>query len=101
VRRVSDRHILIVDRDNRHLYETATSIRPYIAPARRQARGRMGARLRLKAGTDLSGYRPELQRIFRAMQRYGLIVADNGSEKTPGVGLHHLQPCRYLSPRDR
>ena len=40
----------------------------------------MGARLRLKASKDLSGYRPEIQRIFRAMQRYGLIVADNGSD---------------------
>jgi hypothetical protein len=40
----------------------------------------MGARLRLKAGRDLSGFTPEMQRIFRAMQRYGLIVADNGSD---------------------
>ena len=27
-----------------------------------------------------SGFTPEVQRIFRAMQRYGLIVADNGSD---------------------
>jgi len=40
----------------------------------------MGARLRLKASKDLSAYRPEIQRIFHAMQRYGLIVADNGSD---------------------
>ena len=40
----------------------------------------MGARLRLKASKSLSGYTPEVQRIFRAMQRYGLIVADNGSD---------------------
>ena len=40
----------------------------------------MGARLRLKASKDLSVYRPELQRIFRAMQRHGLIVAGNGSD---------------------
>jgi hypothetical protein len=40
----------------------------------------MGGRLRLKASKDLSGYPPEIQRIFRAMQRYGLIVADNGSD---------------------
>jgi hypothetical protein len=40
----------------------------------------MGARLRLKAGRDLSGFTPEVQRIFRAMKRYGLIVADNGSD---------------------
>jgi len=40
----------------------------------------MGGRLRLKATKDLSGYTPEIQRIFRAMQRFGLIVADNGSD---------------------
>jgi hypothetical protein len=40
----------------------------------------MGARLRLKASRDLSGFAPEVQKIFRAMKRYGLIVADNGSD---------------------
>jgi hypothetical protein len=40
----------------------------------------MGARLRLKAAKDISGFTPEVQRIFRAMKRYGLIVADNGSD---------------------
>jgi hypothetical protein len=40
----------------------------------------MGARLRLKASRDISTFTPEVQRIFRAMKRYGLIVADNGSD---------------------
>lgn len=40
----------------------------------------MGARLRLKASKDISGFPAEIQRIFRAMKRYGLIVADNGSD---------------------
>jgi hypothetical protein len=40
----------------------------------------MGARLRLKASKSLSGYTPEVQRIFQAMKTYGLIVADNGSD---------------------
>ncbi|MGH9441228.1 MAG: hypothetical protein ACRD16_03025 [Thermoanaerobaculia bacterium] len=40
----------------------------------------MGARLRLKAGKDISGFAPEMQKIFRATKRYGLIVADNGSD---------------------
>jgi hypothetical protein len=40
----------------------------------------MGARLRLKAGFDISGFPPEVQKIFRAMKKYGLIVADNGSD---------------------
>jgi hypothetical protein len=40
----------------------------------------LGARLRLKASTSLSGYPPEVQRIFQAMKTYGLIVTDNGSD---------------------
>ncbi len=39
----------------------------------------MGARLRLKANVDISSHPPEIQKIFRAMKKYGLIVADNGS----------------------
>ena len=40
----------------------------------------LGARLRLKAGKDISTFPADVQRIFRAMKRYGLIVADNGSD---------------------
>lgn len=40
----------------------------------------MGMRLRLKASVDLSEFSPPLQRIFRAMKTYGLIVADNGTD---------------------
>jgi hypothetical protein len=40
----------------------------------------MGARLRLKASKDISGFDPWLQKIFRAMKTYGLIVADNGTD---------------------
>jgi hypothetical protein len=40
----------------------------------------MGTRLRLKASKNISGYTPEVQRIFQAMKTYGLIVADNGSD---------------------
>lgn len=44
----------------------------------------MGARLRLRADKDLSAFPPEAQKIFRAMKRYGLIVADNGSDMYVG-----------------
>lgn len=40
----------------------------------------MGARLRLKSSVDLSHFPADVQRIFRAMQTYGLVVADNGSD---------------------
>ena len=148
LRSSSDRHLLIVDRDNRLLYElynvfydgsqwhagsgaffdlNANGRRPdgwtsadaaglailpglvrydevfgsseiqhafrvtvratngYVYPASHRAGSTtgalpMGARLRLKASKDLSPFTPEVQKIFRAMKRYGLIVADNGSD---------------------
>ncbi len=39
----------------------------------------MGARFRLKASVDISGFRPGTQAVLRAMKTYGLIVADNGA----------------------
>ncbi|HEY6549514.1 MAG TPA: Calx-beta domain-containing protein, partial [Vicinamibacteria bacterium] len=142
-----DRHMLLVDRDNRHLYElfalrwtgtrweagsgaffdlTKNDRRPdtwtsadaaglavlpglvrydevygpdeikhalrvtvpatngYVYPASHRAGDTagappMGTRLRLKAGKDISGHPAPLQKIFRAMKKHGLIVADNGS----------------------
>jgi hypothetical protein len=148
LRSSSDRHLLIVDRDRRYLYElynvffdgaqwhagsgaffdmntnnrrpdgwtsadaaglailpglvrydeafgateinhafrvTVRSTNGYVYPASHRAGSTtgalpMGARLRLKASTNISGFRPEIQKIFRAMMKYGLIVADNGSD---------------------
>ena len=64
---------------------TVRSTNGYVYPASHRAGSTsgalpMGARLRLKAGRDLSTFTPEVQKIFRAMKRYGLIVADNGSD---------------------
>jgi len=64
---------------------TVRSTNGYVYPASHRAGATngalpMGARLRLKASVHLATFRPEIQRIFRAMQRYGLIVADNGSD---------------------
>ncbi len=39
----------------------------------------MGLRVRLKASCDISGLPPQARVIARAMQTYGLILADNGS----------------------
>lgn len=39
----------------------------------------MGLRLRLKASFSLAGYHGEALVVLRALERYGLIVADNGS----------------------
>jgi hypothetical protein len=40
----------------------------------------MGARFRLKASFNISGYSPRMQVILLAMKQYGIIVADNGSD---------------------
>ena len=70
----------------RHAFRvTSRATNGYVWPASHRAGSTagappLGARLRLKTTKDISGYTPELQRIFRAMQRYGLIVADNGSD---------------------
>ncbi|HEV2369746.1 MAG TPA: hypothetical protein VGR90_07710 [Acidimicrobiales bacterium] len=60
--------------------------RSYVWPARHQAGAAsdptlppMGARFRLKASYDISGYSAAAQVVLRAMQHYGLILADNGS----------------------
>jgi hypothetical protein len=64
---------------------TVRATNGYVYPASHRAGNTvgalpMGARLRMKANRDISGFSPELQKIFRAMKRYGLIVADNGSD---------------------
>jgi len=64
---------------------TVRATNGYVYPASHRAGSTagalpMGARLRLKAGKDISGFTPEVQKIFRAMKKHGLIVADNGSD---------------------
>ncbi len=64
---------------------TVRATRGFVYPASHNAGSTvgalpMGARLRLKASKNISGFTPEMQKIFRAMKTYGLIVADNGSD---------------------
>jgi hypothetical protein len=39
----------------------------------------MGMRVRLKAGFDISTFSPHVQVILKALKKYGMFVADNGS----------------------
>lgn len=39
----------------------------------------MGARFRLKASVDISGFSPRNQVVLRALKKYGAFLADNGS----------------------
>lgn len=64
---------------------TVRATNGYVFPASHEAGGTsgalpMGARLRLKASKDLSPYPAYIQNMFRAMQTYGLIVTDNGTD---------------------
>ncbi len=81
--------------------------RAYIYPARHFASGSndqtlppMGLRVRLKSSVDISRFDPQAQVILRALQVYGMILADNGSPwyvtGAPNAGwddddLHQLQ----------
>jgi hypothetical protein len=60
--------------------------REFIWPARHQASSLtgnqyppMGARFRLKADYNISGFSAPVQVILRAMKKYGILLADNGS----------------------
>lgn len=48
----------------------------------------MGQRFRLKAGYDISGFSPPIQAILRAMKKYGIVLADTGSNLFI-TGEHH------------
>lgn len=64
---------------------TAAQTAGFVWPARHQTADSqpglppLGARFRLKAGFDLSPYPPILQALLRAMQTYGIVLADNGA----------------------
>jgi len=63
------------------------SRRAYVYPARHFASRltdenlpRMGERLRLRKGFDISGFSAEVQAILKGLKRYGMYVADNGQD---------------------
>lgn len=67
-------------------FTTDVTDRRYVWPARHQAGSvnnrsypPMGARFRLKASFDLAQFSPRTRVVLRAMQHYGLVLADNGS----------------------
>jgi hypothetical protein len=67
-------------------FTVAQTRRAYVSPARHFASSDtsanllpMGARLRLKASYDISAFPPPAQIILKALKKYGMLVADNGS----------------------
>ncbi len=60
--------------------------RAYVYPARHYASSSnepslppMGLRVRLKASVNVSSFPPQARVVLRALERYGMILADNGS----------------------
>jgi hypothetical protein len=85
----------------------------FVWPARHEASDRsdpslprMGERLRLRQSVDISRFPRQARRIARAMQTYGLIVADNGSDwyvtgvPSPRWSNDQLHALDVLSGRD-
>src|SRR3954452_5592083 len=88
-------------------FTTEVTRNAYISPARHFAsdsssasRPPMGLRVRLKATVDVSRFGPQSRVLLVALQRYGMILADNGSPwyvtGAPAAGwddddLHQLQ----------
>lgn len=70
---------------NHALRFTAEETAGYIWPARHLTSDAqdgippMGARFRLKAEYDITGFPPEMQIVLQAMKTYGIVLADNGS----------------------
>ena len=67
-------------------FTAPTTCAGYAYPARHQAgsgscasRPPMGLRVRLKASVDISAFGPQARVILVALQRYGMLLADNGS----------------------
>jgi hypothetical protein len=63
-----------------------TTRRAYVSPARHYASSRtestqppMGMRVRLKSSVDISAFPANVRVILRALQKYGMFLADNGS----------------------
>jgi hypothetical protein len=67
-------------------FTTDVTDRRHVWPARHDAGSvsdpaypPMGARFRLKASFPIASYRADTRTVLRAMKRYGLVLADNGS----------------------
>lgn len=61
----------------------------------------MGARFRLDAGFDTTGYGGYARRVIRAMQTYGLVLADNGSPWYFQGEQHRRWPERLIADLKR
>lgn len=76
-----------IDHAIRFTLQRGNTLNSHILPARHNGNGSglvhaalpFGARLRLKAGFNISGFPPHIQTILKAFKKYGIILADIGS----------------------
>ena len=85
--------------------------RAYVLPAthwasqsRDAAHPRMGERFRLRRDFDVAGFPPHVQAILKGLKRYGMFVADNGSDWwmsiAPDKRLQGLEALRRVKGSD-
>jgi hypothetical protein len=68
-------------------FTVAHTRRAYVPPARHFASNKtdgdlppMGMRVRLKRGTEVTSFPPQAKVILEALKKYGMLLADNGSD---------------------
>jgi hypothetical protein len=74
-------------------HDASSNVDPNVPP--------MGQRFRLKASFDLSGFSRDTRVMLRAMQTYGLILADNGSNWYVSGTSHPAWDNDVLNPELR
>jgi hypothetical protein len=82
-----DEVVLLGEVNHAFRFTANVTRRAYVHPARHWASSNtspnvppMGMRVRLKSSFDISSFPPHAQVILRALKRYGMILADNGSD---------------------
>lgn len=60
----------------------------------------MGARMRLKAAYDISGFRPDVQIVLLAMKKYGLFLADQGEDWELNGTVDSRWPQAFINQLD-
>ncbi|MGE0424475.1 MAG: hypothetical protein AB7O88_19590 [Reyranellaceae bacterium] len=94
-------------------FTLARTRRAYVPPASHYASkdpdedlAPMGMRVRLRADFDVSGFAPEVKAILVALKKYGMFLADNGSDNFisgaphPGWNVDTLRQLMRVKTRD-
>jgi len=103
-RRSVDHAIRVTYAKTRRAYVPPAS--HWASPAHDEDLPPMGMRVRLRADYDFSGFSPEARVILLALKKYGMIVADNGSDNfisgapDPRWNMDALRQLRRVTTKD-